>query len=295
MKGPGKAALVLLASAAVALPIWLLSPLGGSEPAAESPSAVPASTSDSPSPEPSGEPFEVFVPPTHSDGDLTVLPVTFPDGSTAELAYPPSLGLAEMGVRPYWVGCGGDFGFFHYEPFGSAYEGEPLQTWTGSDGQTVGLWPGVKGNGPFDHLIWHFGGWTVEKSEYRNSAASSQEELTACAEGLRATITDGGWIVLDGPAGVGLPRGNFGPPEGAELQFGDLSPRFVVLWPAHCENYTFDGVTDIGGVGVDLSKDFAAWCEPGGQMQIHVYFTPGSSFFREVFDGLEVRKVTFAS
>lgn len=237
-----------------------------------------------------------FIPSTHEEEGRAVLPVTFPDGSTAELTYPPRLDLAGMGVRPYWVGCGGDFGFFHYDPYRTVYEGKPLQKWTGTDGRTVGLWRGVKGDGPRDHLIFHFGPWTVEKFEYRGSAASSQEDLTACAEGLRGRVTQDGWIVLDGPPAIGLPRKTYGP-GGAELQFGGLSPRrrFILLWPGPCKGYDYEGVTEIDGIHVDLSKDFADWCDRGQMMTIHVYFEPGSRFFEDVFRGVQVRNVRLAS
>src|SRR5687767_5790782 len=39
-----------------------------------------------------------FVPSTTREGGRTVLPITFPDGTTAELTYPKSLDLARMGV-----------------------------------------------------------------------------------------------------------------------------------------------------------------------------------------------------
>lgn len=250
----------------------------------------PSPPSLSPAPVPQG--FVAFVPPTRTVDGKVLLPATFPDGSTAELSYPPSLDLAGLGVRPYVAGCGGDFGFFHYDPYGSVYEGDPIQTWTGSDGQSVGLWAGVQGTGPLNHLIWHFGEWTVEKYEYRD-AGSTPEQLATCAEGLRATVTDDGWIVLDGPSDIRLTRG-FGPNGGAELEFGGLQPRrFVLMWPGPCHD--IGGTTVINGVAVDLSKDFASWCDPGGQMRIHVYFEPGSSFFRDVFDGLTVQEVRLAS
>jgi hypothetical protein len=41
-----------------------------------------------------------FVPATRLEGDLRVMPVTFPDGTTAEVVYPSGLQLAELGVRP---------------------------------------------------------------------------------------------------------------------------------------------------------------------------------------------------
>jgi hypothetical protein len=46
-----------------------------------------------------------FVPPTYAEGDRVVMPVFFPDGSTAELTYPASLDLASLGlqVAQIWV------------------------------------------------------------------------------------------------------------------------------------------------------------------------------------------------
>jgi hypothetical protein len=41
-----------------------------------------------------------FVPETSGEGADEVLPVVFPDGSTAELVYPPRLRIAELGVQP---------------------------------------------------------------------------------------------------------------------------------------------------------------------------------------------------
>ena len=41
-----------------------------------------------------------FVPPTYREGAREVLPVVFPDGSTAELLYPPIMKIAELGVQP---------------------------------------------------------------------------------------------------------------------------------------------------------------------------------------------------
>lgn len=244
-------------------------------------------------PLPSPQPFSAFVPPTRQTGNRVILPVTFPDGSTAKLLYPADLGLADMGVRPYWVGCGGDFGFFHYDPYGTLYEGEPLRTWIGTNGQKVGLWRGVKGTGPFDHLIFHFDRWTVEKSEYRGDAASPERALSGCAEGLAGRVTRDGWIVLDGPRIVGLPRDRWGPPEGAELQFG--TRQFLEMWVGPCRDDKYEGVTQMDGMSVDLQRDFASWCNEDAMVKIHVYFRPGSTFFQDVFHKLEVRNVRLAS
>lgn len=45
-----------------------------------------------------------FVPAIQREGNRVVLPVTFPDGTSAELVYPPELEIAELGVFPYTSG-----------------------------------------------------------------------------------------------------------------------------------------------------------------------------------------------
>ncbi len=52
-------------------------------------------------------PATIFVPPTYRDGDRTVLPLTFPDGTRATIAYPHELAIAELGVRSYGSGTVG--------------------------------------------------------------------------------------------------------------------------------------------------------------------------------------------
>lgn len=250
------------------------------------------SVRSSPSPS-SREHPEVFIPSTYMEGGMVVLPLTFPDGSVAELAYPPSLDIAGMGARPYWAGCGRDFGFSHYDPYGTVYDGEPLETYEGANGEPVSLWRGAKGTGGADYLIFHFGPWTVDVYQYRTG--SDPEAIRECAEGLTGTVTEDGWVVLDGPASVSLPDGSHGPPEGAEIQFGGLSPRsFVLLWPGPCENEPYQGTTEVDGVHVDLHRDFASWCDAAAKMRIHLYFKPDSDLFRRVFNNVEVRNVVTA-
>ena len=45
-----------------------------------------------------------FVPGTYREGDRVVLPITFPDGTSAELVYSAELEIAELGVFPYTSG-----------------------------------------------------------------------------------------------------------------------------------------------------------------------------------------------
>jgi hypothetical protein len=254
----------------------------------------------SPSASPAGsiEPFQAFIPPTRTEGDRVILPVVFPDGTTAELVYPSRLDLAGLGVRPYWAGCGRDLGFYYYDPYGTLYEGEPLQRWTRPDGQIVSVWnavdkePGVDGV-PIVYLIFHFGQWTVRLFDYGGSAAMSDDERRDCALGLSASITRDGWIIMSGPQQLYL--GGAEP----ELEFGGFGRNepFVLFFPGPCEPESDENeaLPSIGGVPVSLANDFASWCHPGEMMRIHVYFTGEPAFVEQLIRTLEVRDVRLAT
>jgi hypothetical protein len=226
-----------------------------------------------------------FVPQTFPEGDRLVLPVTFPDGSTAELLYAPELDIAGLGVTPYMAGCGHEFGFTYYDPRGTMYHGSALETYIGPDGNQVSLHNSVKGFGGIDFLMFNFGKWWVDL--YQDSF-STPEERQLCAEHLQGTVMEGGWLVLRGPEALDLYR--------PELQFGDLGPerRFLILFANRCESEPDYGTVELGGIRVDKSEDFASWCDPNG-IEIHVYFDPESDFFEDVFEGVEIRNYRQAS
>jgi hypothetical protein len=249
------------------------------------------------SPAPSPEPFRAFVPPTRTEGEVVVLPVVFPDGTTAKLVYPPDLDLAGLGVRPYWAGCGRDFGFHYYDPYGTVYGGDPIQTWTRSDGQTVSLWnsvdkePGVD-NQPLVYLIFRFGEWTVDVYDYGGKAALSEDQRAACAKGLSGSVTDDGWIVISGSPEIDL--GGAEP----ELEFGGLGAKpFVLFFSGPCkpESDANEELPSIDGVPVSRAKGFASWCHRGEMMRIHVYFSGKTTFVERLIRDLEIRDVHLAS
>jgi hypothetical protein len=222
-----------------------------------------------------------FVPQTRPEGDRLILPVTFPDGSTAELLYPPDLDIAGLGVTPYMAGCGHDFGFTYFDPRGTMYKGAPLETYIGSDGNQVSLYESVPGFEGIDFLMFSFGEWWVDLYQYSDER-DTPGERRFCAEHLLGTVTEDGWLVLSGPESLDLYR--------PKLQFGDLGPerRFLILFAKQCESDPDYGTVEIDGIRVDLSEDFASWCDPSG-VDIHVYFDPDSSFFEDVIEGLEIR------
>ena len=137
------------------------------------------------------------------------------------------------------------------------------------------------------YMVFHFGEWTVDVYDYGGKAAMTEQDREACAMGLSASVTDGGWIVLSGPRGIGLGG------DEADLEFGGLGRNepFVMLFPGRCEP---EGQSFIGDVSVSLSKGFASWCHPGGMMRIHVYFSGEPTFVKRLVTQLEVRDVQSA-
>jgi hypothetical protein len=88
------------------------------------------------------------VPPTFAEDDRVVMPVVFPDGSTAELVYPPSLDLASLGLQAAQIwgrltdnpGSDRDL-WITYGPVGAANVSgdEPIECYEGVHGQ-VEVW-----------------------------------------------------------------------------------------------------------------------------------------------------------
>ena len=136
-----------------------------------------------------------FAPPTRREGNATVMPVTFPDGTTAELRYPPELDLARLGVWARTSGVlGSDSGtgrgleIVHGDAAGLTAGSAPVACYQGTDGGQVELW-----RTPDPDLRY--------------------------------------WLVLRGKHPLRLGADHDG---GVQLQLGDLSPRAVLLWPIRC-------------------------------------------------------------
>lgn len=127
--------------------------------ASTDPSSDPTATTS-----PSGEQYPAFVPRTYAEEDSEVLPLTFPDGTEAELLYPESLALGKLGVAPNIVEinrrrCGSDPIMTPFHPVGLIVEGKPLVSFEGL-ADSIELWKGAKGY--LDHyLVFTFGSWSV--------------------------------------------------------------------------------------------------------------------------------------
>lgn len=128
------------------------------------PSESPTEGAPSPTPSPSYLALgDRWAPPTYREGDRVVMPVTFPDGTTAELVYPPELGLEELSVYPDTFadggrsGCGWSVSATRYDPLVGWVRGDaPLAEHVRRDGTTVALWEGTHDHEPYNFLVYRF-------------------------------------------------------------------------------------------------------------------------------------------
>jgi hypothetical protein len=234
-----------------------------------------------------------FVPRTYPDGDSVVMPVTFPDGTTAELVYPPELDLSGLRVQPYSSGYGPGFArdFLVYDkPIGDvigSYEGaELLAEYDDGHGGTVGFWR-LPPDGLY--LAFQFGSWTVLVYDYGEEGAQmSDADRALWATKYHGRDAEDGFLILDAEPPLTLARA--GEHAGPELELWSRSGDFsaVLLFPGKCTPY---GDEMFNGLTVDRDDEFAAWCIPHAPMTVHVYQEPRDSFIDDVLSGLEVRNV----
>lgn len=233
------------------------------------------------------------------------MPVTFPDGTTAELAYPPELDLAALRVQPYSSGYGPGFGrdFLVYdravEDVVGAYEGaELLAEYDNGHGGAVGFWR-LPPDGLY--LAFQFDSWTVLVYDYGEEGAQmSDEDRSLWAANFHGRDAEDGFLLLEAEPPLALAK--VGEHAGPELEFWTRSEllKGILLFPGECTPYRegedgFDDIEMVNGLAVDRSNDFAAWCIPEGSMRVHVYQEPGGTFIDQVLEGLDVRNVSLAS
>lgn len=246
-----------------------------------------------------------FVPETYQEVGMVVMPVTFPDGTTAELVYRPELDLAALRVQPYSSGYGPGFGrdFLVYDrPLGDvvgAYEAaELLAEYDDGHGGTVGFWR-LPPDGLY--LAFQFGSWTVLVYDYGEERAQmSDEDRALWATNFHGRDAVDGFLLLEAEPPLTLAKA--GEHAGPELEFWSRSDllKGILLFPGKCTPFSeaeggFDDIEMVNGLAVDRSNDFAAWCIPEASMTIHVYQERGDAFIDDVLSGLEVRNVSLAS
>lgn len=255
---------------------------------------------------PASDPRAGFLPRTYPEDNSLVMPVTFPDGSTAELVYSTELDLSGLRVQPYSSGYGPGFArdFLVYDqPFGEvidSYEGaELLAEYEDGQGGMVGFWrfppDGV-------YLVFEFGSWTVlVYDNVEDEARMGDEDRALWATNFHGQEAKDGFLLLEAEPPLMLAQA--GEHAGPELEFWSRSGDFsgVLLFPGECAPYHegeggFDHIEMVNGLAVSRdSDDFAAWCIPHASMTVHVYQEPGDTFIDDVLGGLEVRNVNLAA
>jgi hypothetical protein len=259
--------------AGVGVPLLVLAPLGPES--SSSPSAGPQAA-----PSPTPTPTE-FVPPTYVEGNHVVMPVTFPDGTAAELVYPPELDLASFSVYPNTQGdldrgsCSSDF-FISTAKRATGVSGAgPVAVLPGTAGN-VELWRGDKDHGGY-LLIFEFGRWYV--ALYCNRGPGDETHAVWAAS-LSGHETPEGYLVLEASAPLQLhPWRDVG---GPALFISDRS-MFIEL-VAGSTNTAEDR---------DPSDGVVQWRFQEGHVRLYANaFSKGAKdVLQGLVDGLEIRNV----
>ncbi len=230
-----------------------------------------------------------FIPPTTPEGANTVMPVTFPDGSTAEVVYDSKLRLAERGLRPSYSGDLTDCCFrlfaVDYE-LNTFVQGPELAQFPGADGSPVPLRAGVQGD-PDRYLVLKAGSWSVGIPEGRGDDKLTDAQKATWAAGLVARQSAEGFLVLEGKPPVRMTTA--GEAAGPSLRIGTILREGILAFPGACRPPEGRRVQTINGIPVRLAARFGALCFPDAPMALQIY--GDEDFIRAVVEGIQIRNV----
>jgi hypothetical protein len=219
------------------------------------------------------------------------MPITFPDGTTAELRYPPELPLEEqLSVYPdtFAAGgpqaCGWSVHATRHDPTDGWVTGSgPLARFARADGTIVELWDGGKSSEPHDYLLLPVDSWTV-LVPCRWNGDWDREEVSVWSENVHGHESPDGLLVLTGTPPLDVHP--FGDRNGPTVRFSneDLVVDLTVA-PDACR----DGSNDRG-----LADDTVQWCiQPSGGIWLYAtMFTAGAEkLLRGIVEDLQVLDV----
>jgi hypothetical protein len=238
-----------------------------------------------------------WVPPTRTEGRYVVMPLTFLDGTTAEIRYPRELDIANLGGRPYGSGelvgrafegcCVRDFAFFHTagrpgtdDHFPLAASDEPIKVFAGADGRPVPLLPGHPG-AETDYLVFAMGEWQLGVWD-----AMADEHRALWSGKLRWRTAPDGFPVLSAAPPLHL-DGWADDAYGPAIEFGRAGGRQISFSPIEgCPGPRANqGGLPSGEITVVL-------CRPRWRMRVNV--VADQAFADAVTEGLEVHNVRLA-
>jgi hypothetical protein len=241
----------------------------------------------------------LFVPPVRRERGRRVMPLRFPDGSTAELVVASTLDLAAMGVQPdvsflrlgqpahrypitFWFG----------QPDAEALEGDrPVERYATRGGGQAELWRARTASSSFPEQRWwvtyRLASWTVL------APASTPATAADVAGHLDVREAGDGYPVVQARTPFALARES-GEGGGPQLAVGDRSPwphlvdagtrfRLVTLRPART----------CLGEGGSPSRKYAALClgRAGNGAAVFAGVDGDRAFVKAVVAGLAARKV----
>ena len=277
-----------------------------------SPSALPAAKTGSPNTrcrERARDPkYREFIPPTTRERGEVVVPLVFPDGSSAELVYPPRLRLAQLGVQPaVSVGIERDTSRFLHERFlmitktplrGRLTSGdEPVEVYRGPTGK-VTVWQTKDKSDLLYPIFMHFriGSWNVIVGDGNAGTFMGRENRRVWAGNLAGYETASGFPVPEPRPPLAFATGSGLP----DIYLSTCS-RFLELRLGRCADLAGAKLASnqtarrIRGVTVQQNQTggtFGAnWCT--SSRQLSVYVTDRSErFVDRVVEGLRVRNVS---
>jgi hypothetical protein len=181
---------------------------------------------------PPGREAKAFIPKdAELDGDLTRLPLVFPDGSRATLVYPSDLRLAELGIQPdasYLWSADPAARFpivFLHDPAASISPyvdgAEPIAEVDTPRGRIeiwamAPQWESNRGLAQGAWIRYPLGSWTLL------AASKTVADAYSVADHLQVRQTHEGFPVVDVGGPLKLAEG-FGEAGGAQLAFGDAA------------------------------------------------------------------------
>lgn len=242
-----------------------------------------------------------FYPTTYREGDRIVMPITFVDGSAAEVLFTPDLRPGRLGT--YGQIAGGlprvdrSISFRHGDD--AAFTGSgPLATYEGRGGTTVEEWEPPPDSFRCPNLVLRFGDWFVGVRTCQDEL--SQQEKAEWARSLVGRQTSDGFLVLEAipPLVIARPGEHEGP------QFWLLGPDrgspFITLTPMTCDpdqppNDENVRVMD-DGQRVSFARIgriwYADWCEDE-LIYIQIQSTD-EAYVQAAAQGLRVRNVSLS-
>ena len=227
-----------------------------------------------------------FVPETNREGAREVLPAVFPDGSTAELVYPPALNIAELGVQPA-VSAGIVRGKHRFAavrfllitktPIKKFRSEDPaIKTYEGASG-TVKVRRAKDPEEFLNPVFLHFriGTWNILVGDGNVGTFMGARNRRLWAENLDGYETENGFIVLDPRPPLVIGTG----PGGPDLLFSECF-RFVEFRLEECRDLKAAELAKkqtaqvVRDVTVHRSKSggqfHANWCTPSRRVSVYL-------------------------